>query len=334
MFLFTAAVANALKQMAMLTSSSTRNAIYKSFSRNADNIGDITAKGEAQIAVIDLLGMFAGICISRLIGVSRMRLLTIFTVFSMCDLVCIFNEIKSVVFNTLNFERVSIILSKLFHDMGNCTESVSALRPDEVARRETIFMPTMQGEDLVRTWSTLSCHPDVLKECFSLFSKTDNFIVALDVRELASVADMVKIRSKLNTVGVVCRIDGKHYIFTPQVMLHTSAKSADIFKALIVVCRIRHELKSDTQDCDWSLFMKSKSQIKSASSDSKPHNLLSSNGLVDIVSKAYIFQQSSTPLIIDQFNSSGWDMGRFTFGTIANRIEYGKSCNIDDFTCF
>lgn len=45
MFLLTAAIANALKQVAMLTSSSTRNAIYKCLSRNADNIGDITAKG-------------------------------------------------------------------------------------------------------------------------------------------------------------------------------------------------------------------------------------------------------------------------------------------------
>jgi succinate dehydrogenase/fumarate reductase-like Fe-S protein len=41
-FLITAALANALKAMAMLTSSATRNAIYKSF---GDNIGDITAKG-------------------------------------------------------------------------------------------------------------------------------------------------------------------------------------------------------------------------------------------------------------------------------------------------
>ncbi len=59
-------MANALKQTAMLTSSATRNAIYKSFSRNADNIGDITAKGEAQIAVVDLLGECAGVCCEQL----------------------------------------------------------------------------------------------------------------------------------------------------------------------------------------------------------------------------------------------------------------------------
>ena len=86
-------LANSCKQMSMLTSSATRNAIYNSF-RSVDivggggagssvsggsgggsatggrvtgaveNIGDITAKGEAQIAVVDLLGIASGICLS------------------------------------------------------------------------------------------------------------------------------------------------------------------------------------------------------------------------------------------------------------------------------
>ena len=90
-----AMLANSCKQMSMLTSSATRNALYNSFkiidsvnggirssdtnnnssnttstvsrrgSRGAvENIGDITAKGEAQIAVVDLLGIASGICLS------------------------------------------------------------------------------------------------------------------------------------------------------------------------------------------------------------------------------------------------------------------------------
>lgn len=38
-------MANSFKQMSMLTSSATRNTIYRSFARG-ENIGDITAKGE------------------------------------------------------------------------------------------------------------------------------------------------------------------------------------------------------------------------------------------------------------------------------------------------
>lgn len=91
-FLVLAMLANSCKQMSMLTSSATRNALYNSFKlvdgavgsgggndasssagppvlsgrRNVgvENIGDITAKGEAQIAVVDLCGIASGIFLS------------------------------------------------------------------------------------------------------------------------------------------------------------------------------------------------------------------------------------------------------------------------------
>ena len=43
-FLVIAATANGFKQMAMLTSSATRNAIYRSFARKSDNIGALLLK--------------------------------------------------------------------------------------------------------------------------------------------------------------------------------------------------------------------------------------------------------------------------------------------------
>lgn len=50
-FLILAAMANSFKQMSMLTSSATRNTIYRSFARG-ENIGDITAKGECLRACV------------------------------------------------------------------------------------------------------------------------------------------------------------------------------------------------------------------------------------------------------------------------------------------
>lgn len=118
LFLLIAALANGLKQMAMLTSSATRNTMYageilpffflsllwvyfttfdcsyKSFSTKSDNIGDITAKGEAQIAVIDLIGMVIGIGISRIIGTSRAKIVAVFTVLTFFDLFCVSQEIQ------------------------------------------------------------------------------------------------------------------------------------------------------------------------------------------------------------------------------------------------
>ena len=39
---------------------------YRSFSQSSENIGDLTAKGEAQIAVVDLIGMAVGVLLSKL----------------------------------------------------------------------------------------------------------------------------------------------------------------------------------------------------------------------------------------------------------------------------
>ncbi len=54
-------------QASMVTSSATRNTIYRSFALR-ENIGDITAKGEAQIAVVDMLGILSGILLCNAVG--------------------------------------------------------------------------------------------------------------------------------------------------------------------------------------------------------------------------------------------------------------------------
>lgn len=106
-FLLLATCANSLKQISMLTSSATRNAIYNSF-RLADdihareNIGDITAKGEAQIATVDLIGIGSGLILSKLIGIdSVQRILFVYVLLQTLEMICMYREISSVVFNML-----------------------------------------------------------------------------------------------------------------------------------------------------------------------------------------------------------------------------------------
>jgi hypothetical protein len=57
--------------MSRLTCYSTRNALYNSFRDGTrENIGDITAKGEASIAVVDLLGIATEVSLSTKVGTS------------------------------------------------------------------------------------------------------------------------------------------------------------------------------------------------------------------------------------------------------------------------
>ncbi|CAM9714403.1 unnamed protein product [Discosporangium mesarthrocarpum] len=121
-FLVLATAANSLKQMSMLTSSATRNTIYRSFARG-ENIGDITAKGEAQIAVVDLLGMLSGIGLCTAVGTSRSSIVLAYILLSLMDIGAIYMEIRAVVFSILNHERSDLVV----RDFTDCGSSADAM---------------------------------------------------------------------------------------------------------------------------------------------------------------------------------------------------------------
>ncbi|CAM9150574.1 unnamed protein product [Phaeothamnion confervicola] len=165
-FLILAAAANSLKQVSMLTSSATRNTIYRSFARG-ENIGDITAKGEAQIAVVDLLGMLSGVAITRAVGTSRLSIGCAYVVLSCVDIFAIYNEIRSVVFTILNYERTDMLITEfLASGAGDCggrrgaaaasaaaAAAAAEARPARVAKRENVFRPARISVDIFTTVS-------------------------------------------------------------------------------------------------------------------------------------------------------------------------------------
>eukprot|EP00522_Entomoneis_paludosa_P009603 CAMPEP_0172447824 /NCGR_PEP_ID=MMETSP1065-20121228/7017_1 /TAXON_ID=265537 /ORGANISM="Amphiprora paludosa, Strain CCMP125" /LENGTH=651 /DNA_ID=CAMNT_0013199195 /DNA_START=156 /DNA_END=2108 /DNA_ORIENTATION=+ len=111
MFLVWATLANCCKQVSMLTSSSTRTAIYNSFRDGSrENIGDITAKGEAQIAIVDLLGIGSGVTLSRVVGTSVQSVLGVYAVLQALEILCMYKQIRTVVYRVLNFERMAAVI--------------------------------------------------------------------------------------------------------------------------------------------------------------------------------------------------------------------------------
>lgn len=131
-FLLLGTVANSFKQISMLTSSATRNTILSNFSARG-NIGDITAKGEAQIAVVDLLGIGFGIKLSKLIGIKKFkRIILLYIALQTIELICMYKEISSVVFRRMNFER-------LWQVTSNYIKTTKVKSPQEIADHERIF---------------------------------------------------------------------------------------------------------------------------------------------------------------------------------------------------
>ena len=94
-----------------------------------NNIAEISAKGEAQIAVVDLVGMTCGILLSRAIGTSRMSIGAAFLALSFVDLFAIYQEIRAVVFKDLNYERLSIVLEHFMASNPPLSASASSYFP-------------------------------------------------------------------------------------------------------------------------------------------------------------------------------------------------------------
>lgn len=138
---------------------------YKAFSKHLDNIGDITAKGEAQIAIIDLFGMVMGISVSKSINASQWKIVGIIIFLSLLELYCVYHEIRSVVYHNLNYERTKIVLQKVFkmhektspaafndfveHDVAVVPEELlttSLLQQFFVAMKKSFFVPKERAD--------------------------------------------------------------------------------------------------------------------------------------------------------------------------------------------
>jgi hypothetical protein len=156
------------------------------------------------------------------------------------------------------------------------------------------------------------CDPSLLMEYFYIFGKKEKFIITLNVQRHLSFFDTLKSLIGWNTLSVRRNVDGVGCrIFTPQVLLHSSAEPRDIFRALIAVHKTIFELKKETTECG-------NKSIAFEDSDEKVRKLV-----LDIVQRAYTFQKNETPKIIDHLVASGWNMDRYTFGmTSLPRIDF------------
>lgn len=126
LFLPLACAANVAKNVAAVTSTSTRTPIYKAFAKG-ENIGDVTAKGECVGNVADLLGTGLSIMISK----RNPSLVATFALLSCGYVLSSYQEVKSVVLHTLNRARFTVAVESFINtgrvptlQEGNMNENV------------------------------------------------------------------------------------------------------------------------------------------------------------------------------------------------------------------
>ncbi|MQL77223.1 hypothetical protein Taro_009629 [Colocasia esculenta] len=129
LFLPLACAANVAKNVAAVTSTSTRAPIYKAYAKG-ENIGDVTAKGECVANIADLLGTGLSILISK----RNPSLVASFALLSCGYIFSSYQEVRSVVLHTLNRARFSVAVDT-FLETGQVPSLV------EGNSKETIFSP-------------------------------------------------------------------------------------------------------------------------------------------------------------------------------------------------
>mmetsp|Transcript_18927 Transcript_18927/g.39870 ORF Transcript_18927/g.39870 Transcript_18927/m.39870 type:complete len:694 (-) Transcript_18927:53-2134(-) len=334
-FLVLAMLANSCKQMSMLTSSATRNALYNSFrmvssssssssssnngnktavaaasggrnnnvttnstttatsttnrimrgnSGGVENIGDITAKGEAQIAVVDLLGIASGIFLSRAVGVSVQNVFAVWVVLQIMEIFCMYHEMRSVVYKTFNFERMYTVLGKLLLEEENNAEDINEEgtvngnqkykftghipTPEQIAAKEKIFLPP---DHLARRAIAFgspgrsALDPEELDMLINDVFRGEKYflVVGQDVKNQRGLSARVRqwMRRRRDFGGDTgnANEDGKHGIdmgIDPQeqchIVLHADANNLDILKSALALVILRKKLVQKTRDSNLS----------------------------------------------------------------------------------
>jgi hypothetical protein len=167
---------------------------------------------------------------------------------------------------------------------------------------------------MFKTWSTLKCKSALLQHALQIFGKDEKFLVTFGVRRRLSLVDSLWMRFGMHKLGVIREVCGVGYrVFTPQVLLQSSAQSTDIFRSLVVVHRALYELEKRTEMCQCEGFVDSDD-----GSDDASDRLAA-----EILSAARDFESKYMSTVTKHLTAAGWNLDRFTFGSIRKRVEFG-----------
>eukprot|EP00977_Amphora_coffeiformis_P019261 scaffold7101_cov153-Amphora_coffeaeformis.AAC.6 len=306
MFLVWATLANCCKQMSMLTSSSTRTALYNSFRDGTrENIGDITAKGEAQIAIVDLLGIASGVCLSRTVGTSVQRIVAVYFLLQSCEILCMYRQLRAVVYRVLNFERMMTVIQQFAEKVRDCpeTERRDFVRqngggiptPAVMASRERIFLPPPNLARRANAFGSLGrarLSPTELQQLMQIFKGERFLLVAGPNIKHSNGISIAMGKSKKQKLQENCHI-----------VLHTEATNVDIVKSTLALTLLRNNL--------------------AARSDELNPDTLRSSDCMDLIAAAQQEADELFPPMLRQLSKQGWESpARFMFGRVHMRAEW------------
>lgn len=299
-FLLWATLANGLKQISMLTSSSTRTAIYNSFRNGTDtNIGEITAKGEAQIAIVDLLGIASGVTLSRTIGMSARSIIAVYVFLQAMEITCMYKQLRCVQYRVFNFERLVRVISSFCDTLEtnggvidkDTTSSIPT--PQQIADTESIFFRPQYLSRRQLAFGSLErrkLSPTELHKLLDIF-KGERFLLVVGRNQKQGWPVIFK-RSRSRSI---------QWAEDCHVVLHKDATNLDIVKstlALMLLCRMLEDSELDPA-------------------------IARSSDCMDMIRTALKNSDHSLPFLLKQMSLSSWESpARSMFGRVHMRADW------------
>lgn len=318
-----------------------------------ENIGDITAKGEAQIAVVDLLGIASGIFLSRSVGVSVQNVFAVWIVLQVMEIFCMYHEMRSVVYKTFNLERMYSVLGKLLLDdnaaedasghlpVGHTNSTATALRepqytftghiptPEQIAATEKIFLPP---DHLARRAIAFGSpgrtvlDPDELDALINDIFRGEKYflVVGRDVKNKrgwsARARQWVRRRKGRTRRAGTGRGEGEERALDPQeqchIVLHADANNLDILKSALALVILRKKLVRKAREG------RGPPAVPAAAGDPAPP-ALRSRDCADALREAGAEAGALFPRLLRELTRQGWRPPlRSMLGRVSARAEW------------
>lgn len=303
-FLLWATLANCCKQISMLTSSSTRTAIYNSFRDGSrENIGDITAKGEAQIAIVDLFGIASGVTLSRAVGTSVRSIVSVYVVLQILEIFCMYRQLRNVQYRVLNFERLVSVTQAFCAEAIKCPNGESRVQvllsheadllptPRYLARHERIFLPPTHLARRAIAFGSLGrtkLSPSELQDLLQIFGK-ERFLLVVG-RNIKNPSRRRWRYDRIERLQENCHI-----------VLHAEATNLDIVKSTLALVLLREKM---------------------ANSHFDPETVRTYDSL-DFIRDAMREADVLFPILTRLMYKTGWESPvRFMFGRVTMRADW------------
>lgn len=231
LFLVLATLANCCKQVSMLTSSSTRSSIFNAFrdASRVENLADITAKGEAQVAIVDLAGIASGVSLSRLVvGTNVQSIVAVFALLQSLEIMCVYRQLRTVQYRVLNFERMMQL-------MANFCDGCIIPNPEDMSRTERIFLPPRHFSRPHFAFGSLGrskISPLELERLLHI-CKNERYLLVVGTNLNPPRLRRLQFWRRKNDVRECCHI-----------VLHAEATKTDIVKSTMALVLLRRRLKS------------------------------------------------------------------------------------------